>query len=186
MPASKTTTTKCRQVIEVGLPAYTRNTVDDSPKALCGSVNGLRRATLKFINGETPVISTAAFSLVEVTLALGIAAFCLIAVFGLVPVGVQTNRNATSQTAATNILSSVVRDFRARPPKWAMRTTSRNRHSEEIKFNSHDQCALTARADALTSIWTASTCPVNITLSTRYQVNATFPPMVDCTRRMPI
>ena len=56
-----------------------------------------------------------AFSLVEVTLALGIAAFCLIAVFGLMPVGVQANRNATSQTAATNILSSVVSDIRASP-----------------------------------------------------------------------
>src|SRR5215813_10853354 len=61
-------------------------------------------------------LSTAAgFSLVELTLALGVAAFCLIAVFGLVPVGVQTNRNATSQTAATNILSSVVSDIRASP-----------------------------------------------------------------------
>jgi uncharacterized protein (TIGR02598 family) len=58
----------------------------------------------------------AAFSLVEVTLALGIAAFCLIAVFGLVPVGVQTNRNATSQTVATNILSGVVSDIRASTP----------------------------------------------------------------------
>jgi len=63
-----------------------------------------------------------AFSLVEVTLALGIAAFCLIAVFGLVPVGVQTNRNATSQTAATNILSSVVSDIRA-SPKWSSTIT---------------------------------------------------------------
>lgn len=59
--------------------------------------------------------SNCAFSLVEVALALGIAAFCLIAVFGLMPVGVQTNRNATSQTAATNILSSVVSDIRASP-----------------------------------------------------------------------
>ena len=59
--------------------------------------------------------SIAAFSLIEVTLALGIAAFCLIAVFGLVPVGVQTNRNATPQTVATNILSSVVSDIRASP-----------------------------------------------------------------------
>ena len=58
---------------------------------------------------------TAAFSLVELTLALGVAAFCLIAVFGLVPVGVQTNRNATSQTTATNILSSVISDIRASP-----------------------------------------------------------------------
>jgi uncharacterized protein (TIGR02598 family) len=56
-----------------------------------------------------------AFSLIEVTLALGIAAFCLIAVFGLVPVGVQTNRNASSQTAATNIMAAVVADLRALP-----------------------------------------------------------------------
>jgi uncharacterized protein (TIGR02598 family) len=57
--------------------------------------------------------SRASFSLVEVTLALGIAAFCLIAVFGLMPVGIQINRNATSQTDATNILVSVVSDLRA-------------------------------------------------------------------------
>ena len=57
----------------------------------------------------------AAFSLIEVTLALGIAAFCLIAVFGLMPVGVQTNRNATSQTAATNIMAAVIADLRATP-----------------------------------------------------------------------
>ena len=59
--------------------------------------------------------STTAFSLVELTFALGIAAFCLIAVFGLMPVGVQTNRNATSQTAATSILSNVIADMRATP-----------------------------------------------------------------------
>src|SRR5205809_487282 len=56
-----------------------------------------------------------AFSLVELTLALGIAAFCLIAVFGLMPIGVQTNRNATSQTAATNIMAAVVADLRGTP-----------------------------------------------------------------------
>src|SRR5262249_20906853 len=55
------------------------------------------------------------FSLVEVTLALGIAAFCLLAVFGLMPVGVETTRNATSQTAATNIMAAVVSDLRATP-----------------------------------------------------------------------
>jgi uncharacterized protein (TIGR02598 family) len=54
-----------------------------------------------------------AFSLVEVTLALGIAAFCLIAVFGLIPIAVLTNRNATSQTVAKNIIAAVVADLRA-------------------------------------------------------------------------
>jgi uncharacterized protein (TIGR02598 family) len=58
---------------------------------------------------------SAAFSLVEVTVALGVAGFCLIAVFGLLPVGVQTNQRATSQTAAASIIANVVADLRATP-----------------------------------------------------------------------
>lgn len=61
------------------------------------------------------IVSASAFSLVELTLAIGVAAFCLIAVFGLMPIGVQTNRNATSQTAATNVMAAVVADLRATP-----------------------------------------------------------------------
>lgn len=56
-----------------------------------------------------------AFSLVELTVALGVGAFCLMAVFGLMPVGMQTNRNATSEIAATNIMTAVVSDLRATP-----------------------------------------------------------------------
>ena len=54
-----------------------------------------------------------AFSLVELTLALGVAAFCFIAVFGLIPVGVQTNRNSTSETQATTIIGLAIADLRA-------------------------------------------------------------------------
>lgn len=53
------------------------------------------------------------FSLVEVTLALGIAAFCLLALFGLLPLGLQANQNSISQTAAASVLSSVIADLRA-------------------------------------------------------------------------
>jgi len=56
-----------------------------------------------------------AFSLVEITLALGVAAFCLIAVFSLLPVGMQTNQSARSQTAATGILTALVADLRTTP-----------------------------------------------------------------------
>jgi uncharacterized protein (TIGR02598 family) len=59
--------------------------------------------------------SAAAFSLLEVVLALGVAGFCLIAVLGLLPVGVQTNRNASSQTAVSNIIATVVSDLRTTP-----------------------------------------------------------------------
>jgi type II secretory pathway pseudopilin PulG len=55
----------------------------------------------------------AAFSLVELTLAIGIAALCLVTVFALVPIAVLTNRNSTSQTAATNIAALAVADLRA-------------------------------------------------------------------------
>ena len=70
---------------------------------------------LKSIKDKVPVCCVAAFSLVEVTLALGIAAVCLIAVIGIIPVGVKTNRDATSQTAATNIMAAVMADLRATP-----------------------------------------------------------------------
>jgi uncharacterized protein (TIGR02598 family) len=63
----------------------------------------------------TLALGVAAFSLIELTLALGIAAFCLIAVLGLMPVAALTNRNAKSQTAATNIMAAVVSDLRATP-----------------------------------------------------------------------
>jgi uncharacterized protein (TIGR02598 family) len=58
---------------------------------------------------------SAGFSLVELTLALGVTAFCLIAVFGLMPIGVQANRNATFQTRATNIGAAVAADLRGTP-----------------------------------------------------------------------
>jgi len=59
--------------------------------------------------------SWSAFSLIELTVAIGIAAFCLLAVMGLIPIAVQTNRNATSQAAANNITSAVSADLRATP-----------------------------------------------------------------------
>ena len=58
---------------------------------------------------------TAAFSLVEVTLALGVAAFCLIAILGLLPAGLNTNQNSTRQTTANGILSAILTDIRATP-----------------------------------------------------------------------
>jgi uncharacterized protein (TIGR02598 family) len=57
--------------------------------------------------------SRSGFSLVEVTLALGVAAVCLLAVFGLLPIGLKTQQTAIEQTAATRIISAVVSDLRS-------------------------------------------------------------------------
>lgn len=56
-----------------------------------------------------------AFSLVEVTMALGIAAVSLLAIFALLPVGVKTNQIAIEQAASTDVLSAVAVDLRATP-----------------------------------------------------------------------
>jgi prepilin-type N-terminal cleavage/methylation domain-containing protein len=66
------------------------------------------------------------FSLVEVTLALGVAAVCLVTIFGLLPVGLQTNRNATQETASSDIVGAVIADLRATPvttPRGGATTT---------------------------------------------------------------
>ena len=64
-----------------------------------------------------------AFSLVEVTLALGIAAFCLLAIFGLLPVGIKSHLNAIGQTAAAGIATGIIADLRTTP---VTNTTSPN------------------------------------------------------------
>jgi type II secretory pathway pseudopilin PulG len=113
-----------------------------------------------------------AFSLVEVTLALGIAAFCLIAVFGLMPVGMQTNRNAKSQTRATNIMAAVIADLRATP-----RTVTTSLQlcipfgtSKTLYFDSEGRCS--SNVDGLTSPCGVAWVPP---LQTQYRLTVTFP-----------
>ncbi|XHR29650.1 MAG: Verru_Chthon cassette protein B [Chthoniobacteraceae bacterium] len=52
------------------------------------------------------------FSLVEVALAIGIAAFCLISILGLIPVGLTVAQNASSQTGAVSLISAIAADLR--------------------------------------------------------------------------
>jgi type II secretory pathway pseudopilin PulG len=118
--------------------------------------------------------SNCAFSLVEVTLAIGIAAFCLIAIFGLMPVGVLTNRNATSQTAATNIIAAVLADLRATPR--ASTTSSQFAITlgtgKTLYFDSQGEASCDL-AGSLRSNCSSSWSPP---LQTRYQLNITWNP----------
>ena len=101
-----------------------------------------------------------AFSLIEVTLALGIGAFCLIAVFGLVPVAVLTNRNAISQTAATNIMAAVVSDLRATP------TTTNTSSQFTIRFGTNKTLYFDGTGQFTTSLSTNSRYQLNVTWNT--------------------
>lgn len=55
------------------------------------------------------------FSLVEVTLALGICAFCLLVLIGLLPVGLASNRQSVEQTVAGNIAATIASDLQSTP-----------------------------------------------------------------------
>ena len=57
--------------------------------------------------------SIMAFSLVEVTLALGVVVFCLVTILGLLAVGINSTHSSTAQTSAANILTAVASDLEA-------------------------------------------------------------------------
>jgi len=56
------------------------------------------------------------FSLVEVTLAMGISAFCLTSIFGLLPVGLNSNQTSMEQTCAASVARAIACDLRGVAP----------------------------------------------------------------------
>ena len=62
---------------------------------------------------KRPLPESAAFSLVEVTFALGVAAICLLVLLGLLPTGLKTQQNGIQQTTANQILSQLSSFLRA-------------------------------------------------------------------------
>ena len=89
--------------------------------------------------------SAAGFSLVEVTLALGVAAFCLITVFGLMAVGLKTQQASVQQTKANAIISQIADDLRADvrlPPGQASKESTEG-------FQLHGHWATVATPDTL-------------------------------------
>jgi uncharacterized protein (TIGR02598 family) len=101
-----------------------------------------------------------AFSLVEVTLALGVAAISMLVIFSLLPIGLQTNQRSVEQTASTDILSAVAADLRATPvtnPRGNATTSSQfginipaagNTDTRTLFFNGAGQFASSEQADS--------------------------------------
>jgi len=86
-------------------------------RCICGGdVIDFDRATGKHQNArhiQPPVRRTGGFSLVEVTLALGVAAICLILLLGLLAVGIKTQQSGAQQTIANQIMTVILSDLRA-------------------------------------------------------------------------
>ena len=88
---------------------------------------------------------TTAFSLVEVTLALGVAAFALIAILGMLPAGLKTQQAGIQQTTANGIISEILADLRADirlPPGQTSKEQGQG-------FNLHGHWAQVAQPDTL-------------------------------------
>jgi len=103
-----------------------------------------------------------AFSLVEVTLALGLAGFCLVALLGLIPAGLRNASTATEQTAAVGLLGDIVADLRGTPINSA----------NSPRFG----IAIPASGNATTSTYFSDDGQTNARSQSRYVVESTLTP----------
>jgi uncharacterized protein (TIGR02598 family) len=127
--------------------------------------------------------SCSAFSLIELTLAIGIAAFCLLAVMGLIPIAVQTNRSATSQTAANNIVASVIADMRATTSPTSPQYGITFGTAKTLYFDSAGQ--FTTSLGANSRYRTSVTFPASPTGLSYADIRVTWPAPVDPTTTTP-
>jgi uncharacterized protein (TIGR02598 family) len=100
------------------------------------------------------------FSLVEVTLALGVAAISLLVIFSLLPIGLQTNQRSIEQTASADLLSAIAADLRATPvtnPRGSAATSAQfninipaagSTGSATLYFNNTGQSATSLQSDS--------------------------------------
>lgn len=119
-----------------------------------------------------------AFSLVEVTLALGIAAISLLAIFTLLPVGIKTNQIAIEQTASTDVLSAIAADLRSTPV-----TTPRGGATTSPRFTINVPANPVGSSTSATLFFTTEgQFSPSLTTNSRYRVTVTFLPNGNGTR----
>ena len=123
--------------------------------------------------------STAAFSLVEVTLAIGVAAFCLVAVAGMIPAGLKTQRASANQTKANGIMSQCVQFLRSDvrlPPGLASKAQGdwSKLHGNWLNRTVPDTLYFTNDGVEINNSWNQSTAPSNATF--KATISYLFPP----------
>jgi type II secretory pathway pseudopilin PulG len=98
-----------------------------------------------------------AFSLVEVAIAIGVAAIVLVGIFGLVAVGLRLGRESGQEIAAANLVTSLMADYRRDPlrvtgsgyPLMALTNTGTNAATNAIpRFWVSESGAVTTNAAA--------------------------------------
>jgi uncharacterized protein (TIGR02598 family) len=127
---------------------------------------------------KPPARRIAAFSLVEVTFALGVAALCLVVLLGLLAVALKTQQTSTQQTTANDIMSMILGDLRADvrlPPGQASKEgdSGFGLHGHWLAVSTPDTIYFTNQAK-MTGTLNASTAPADAAF--RATVTYLFPP----------
>jgi uncharacterized protein (TIGR02598 family) len=112
-----------------------------------------------------------AFTLVEVTLALGMAAISLLAIFALLPVGLQTSHSATEQAASNDILAAVIADLRATAP-----TSPRGNSAISAQFGIDIPGNSGGSGSTVTLYFDSQGRVLPSPAGSRYRVTVTYPP----------
>ena len=124
---------------------------------------------------------TAAFSLVEIVLALGVAAFALIAVMGMLPIGLKTQQASVNQTKANAVVSQIIDDLRADvrlPPGQASKAEGEwaNLHGHWAAVAVPDTLFFTNEGDQTGSVTQGTAPPAPADAVFRATITYLFPP----------
>ncbi len=126
--------------------------------------------------------SKAGFSLIEVVIALGIFAFCIVAIVGLLPVGMNSVRSVSNENNAIHIASSIEGIWQVAPTNSKITITnfitnllvtnaSTGNYSTNYFFNEFGEQVDSVGASVKMN-YTVRTNPVPMTNA--YSVNMTF------------
>jgi len=105
------------------------------------------------------------FSLVEVTMALGIVVFALVSLMALVPIGMKTNFDSLEESQAVNLVRAVIADRRLSPAK-----------DKSTRFNLPELASLSEKTSG--TVWLKEdTSPLSSATDARYRLEyVLYPP----------
>ncbi len=128
------------------------------------------------------------FSLVEVTMALGITTFALVVILGLLPVGIGAQETSLNETTATNVATGIIADLRQVPSTYAISlntslSTKSSRYGVDVTQPAttiYLDASGTLQASASTALYKATvhlTQPAGTTRTATYgSIVITWPP----------
>ena len=106
--------------------------IRDVPSLQSGQDGG--NLSLRPTDGLTGNCS-AAFSLIEIVLALGIISFALVGIMGLFPVAMKSAQESQRETRAAQIAMQIFNDLRGTPATNALIATSTNILTSQMRIN---------------------------------------------------